>query len=390
MNATESSFDKAERTNGRTTGQMQRDSNLELYRIVCMLLIIASHYVSNSGLLASDGPIAAAPLAGRSLFLLLFGAWGKTGINCFVLITGYFMCTSRITARKFMKLICEVMLYRILISAVFWISGYQPFSLMDLVFTLIPVRSIGNGFTNAFLVFYLFIPFLNLLVRSMTEKQQLLLILLCGFLYVFLGTVPKFSVTMNYVSWFCVLYFIASYFRQYPKRSFENRTLWGILTLISLLLSAASVAVGAWFGARSGKSWYYSFVTDSNTLLALTNGVTSFMLFRNLKIRQSKWINTISASTFGAFLIHTRGDTMRQWLWQDMIDCVGHYEMPLMPLYAIGCVLTIFCVCVLIDQIRIRFLETPAFRLWDANWSRISERWNGLEKKLTERLKISS
>lgn len=79
-----------------------------------MLLIVAHHYVVNSGLTSADGPIAASPASSHSIFLLLFGAWGKIGINCFVMITGYFMCKSKITAKKFAKLLCEVMLYRIL------------------------------------------------------------------------------------------------------------------------------------------------------------------------------------------------------------------------------------------------------------------------------------
>jgi len=68
----------------------QRESNLELFRIISMLLIVAHHYVVNSGLTLPEGPLATDPLSWRSIFLLLFGAWGKTGINCFMMITGYF------------------------------------------------------------------------------------------------------------------------------------------------------------------------------------------------------------------------------------------------------------------------------------------------------------
>ncbi len=75
-----------------------RDSSIELFRIITMLLIVAHHYVVNSGM--SDLITEGNALAGSSLFLLLFGWGGKTGINCFVLITGYFMCTSRITVKK--------------------------------------------------------------------------------------------------------------------------------------------------------------------------------------------------------------------------------------------------------------------------------------------------
>lgn len=36
---------------------VQRDSNLELFRCITMLLIVAHHFVVNSGLLASDSPV---------------------------------------------------------------------------------------------------------------------------------------------------------------------------------------------------------------------------------------------------------------------------------------------------------------------------------------------
>ena len=47
-----------------------------------MLMIVAHHYVVNSGLMDT---ITRTPLSWRSLSLLTFGAWGKTGINCFLI-----------------------------------------------------------------------------------------------------------------------------------------------------------------------------------------------------------------------------------------------------------------------------------------------------------------
>ena len=70
-------------------GGKNRNSNLELYRIIVMLLIVAHHFVVNSGVI---DVMYEHPLSSNSTFLFLFGAWGKTGINCFMLITGYFMC----------------------------------------------------------------------------------------------------------------------------------------------------------------------------------------------------------------------------------------------------------------------------------------------------------
>lgn len=195
-----------------------RSSNLELYRIIVMLLIVAHHYVVNSELTLV---MQEAPLSERSLFFYLFGAWGKTGINCFVMITGYFMCKSQITLHKFLKLLLEVLFYSSVIYGIFVVTGYEKLSLANII-DILPGRVLQDNFTSCFLTFYLCIPFLNILVQNLTKKQHLLLVAMCLFIYTFHTTLPRTHVTMNYVSWFCVIYFIASYLRFYPNKYDNN------------------------------------------------------------------------------------------------------------------------------------------------------------------------
>ena len=351
---------------GTAPSEKVRDSNIELFRIITMLLIVAHHYVVNSGLATANGPIYADPLSWRSLFLLIVGAWGKTGINCFVLITGYYMCQSRITARKFAKLFFEWMFYRFLLQSIFWVTGYEPFSLRSMLLLLIPIKRISTGFVPCYILFFLSIPFLNVLVQHLTEKQHLYLLLWCGFTYVVLGTIH--SVTMNYVSWFIVLYIIASYIRLHPKKVFKNAKLWGIISLVSVVLSIISVIACAWLATKRPLS-IYAFVKDSNTFLAVLTGVSSFLFFKNIKIKNCRFVNTVAASTFGVLLIHAHSDTMRQWLWKDVLNNVGYYGSAYMPLHVIGSVIGIFAICTVIDQLCIRFIEKPFFKLWDGHWN---------------------
>ncbi|MBQ6848206.1 MAG: acyltransferase [Clostridia bacterium] len=366
-----------------------RDSNIELYRIISMFLIVAHHYVVNSGLTSLDGPIYAAPMSFSSQFLLLLGAWGKTGINCFVLITGYFMCTSQITPKKFAKLFFEFMFYRIIINSIFWISGYVPFSLTALVKVLIPFSAVSQNFTGTYLIFFFCIPFLNILIRYLNEKQHIRLLLLLLFTYVLFGTIPFLSVTMNYVSWYVVLYFISSYVRLYPKKLFDSKCFWGIMTLVSVALASISVVACSWLGMKQGKAMAYMLVTDSNTFLAVLLGLSSFMYFKNLRIKYSKVINTFSATTFGVLMIHANSNTMRQWLWQDVLDNVGAYASPWMPVHAMGSVILVFVVCSLLDMVRIHFVEKPFFKLWDKYWPWIVEKYAVFENRICKRLGIS-
>ena len=374
------------------TSTNHRNSNLELFRIVTMLLIVAHHYVVNSGLTLADGPIYSNIWSWRSIFLLLFGAWGKTGINCFMFITGYFMCKSHITVKKYLRLILEIVFYNVVITLIFLLSGYEPFSVVSFVKNLLPIAGVTTGFTSCYLLFYLCIPFLNILVRNMTEKQHFSLIALVAFIYIVMGTMPGFAVTMNYVSWFCVLYFIASYIRLYPKKLFDNTKLWGMLSAVSVIVSAASVVSIAYLakklGLGGGNSFY--FLADSNKILAVITALCAFMFFKNVKIRYSKFINTVAASTFGVLMIHANSDAMRRWLWQDVLKNDGMYFSNYLVIHAVVSVLAVFAVCVVIDILRIHLLEKPFFKIWYNNRERILFKFQKIENKIFNKLNIKA
>ncbi len=364
-----------------------RSSNLELFRIISMLLIIAHHYVVNSGLSSLDGPLYDDNFSVKSIIMFLFGAWGKTGINCFIMITGYFMCTSQITAKKYVKLLLEVFLYKIVIYLLFLCIGLETFSVMSLVDRLLIIRNVKDNFVGCFLLFYLLIPFLNILIKNINEKQHIRLLALLGFTYIFFGTMPKFNANMNYVSWFTVLYFIASYIRLYPKEIFSKKAFWGAATIISMLLSAASVIGCLWLSIRTGTNMAYRFVTDSNTALAVMTGVSSFMFFKNLSVPYSKFINTLGASTFGVLLIHGNGNVC-DWLWYDFLNNTGVYKESYVFIHAVLSVIGVFIVCTIIDLLRIRFIEAPIMKCWDKHYDSIKQWYERTENKIFKKLNV--
>ncbi len=373
---------------GGGVSSKERSSNLELFRIITMLLIVAHHYVVNSGLLAT---ISLDVFSWRSIFLLLFGAWGKTGINCFVLITGYFMCKSKISAKKFFKLFFEVLFYKIVIWAIFLIAGYQKFSFTEMIKTLLPIRNLSNGFTSCYLVFFLFIPFLNILIHNMNEKQHIKLLILCVLVYVVIGTIPGFGITMNYVSWFIVLYIISSYISLYNKKIFDNGRFWGLLALCFLIVSMLSVVGMEWLGQKFGrKGLYYYLLSDSNKALAVCLSISAFLFFKNLKMKNSKFINSVAMSSFGVLLIHANSDAMRQWLWKDTLNNVGMYSSPFMVIHAIASIFGVYIICTIIDMLRIRFIEKPFFKLWDRHFYKVQARYEKIENTICNKLSIEN
>lgn len=197
-----------------------------------MFFVIFHHFVVNSNLI--NEIITSENIGLNRTCLLMLGAWGKTCINSFVLITGYFMCKSSITLKKFLKLLFTVMFYRIIIYLIFYFTRYISFNIIDFVLTIVSINNISTNFDSCYLVFYLFIPFLQKLINNINRKQHLTLIGLCLFTYVFIGTMPFVSVTMNYVSLFMVLFFIGSYIRLYPLENYDKKScVWGYIILYS-------------------------------------------------------------------------------------------------------------------------------------------------------------
>lgn len=344
-----------------------RFSNLELYRIVVMFLIICHHYVVNSGLIdvMESHAIRFGGEGGydadiRQVFYFIFGAWGKVGINCFVLITGYFMCKSSITIRKFLKLVLQVLFYQVAIWGIFLLFDKETSSVSRGINVLLPVSSITDGFTSCFLIFYLTIPFLNILVNNMSKLQHGMLIGLSLFVYSF-WEMLGFEVGWNYVIWFSVLYFIASYIRFYGLWKSNNAMFWGRQTLLMLTVSIASIVLP--FLLRGWCTWF--FVSDSNHIMAVLLSVSSFMWFKNMKIEYKNTINTIASTTFGILLIHTNSSTMRGWLWNDICQCTTVYYSEYFWIIALLSCIVIFVICSLIDWIRISTVERWVLNLID-------------------------
>lgn len=342
----------------------ERSSNLELYRIIVMLLIVAHHSVVNSGVY---GAAMNNPLAANSLFAFLLGMWGKTGINCFVMITGYFMCTLHITGYKFTKLAFEVLFYKIVIYCVFVASGYVEFSFVSFARCFRLVGNMTNGFISAFIMFYLFIPFLNKLVNVLSLKEHALLSALCLLTYTILPQSLIASVQINYVLWFCIIYIIASFLRLHPKAlpRYNSAMFWGWMAAGTVFVSMLSVVVNLWLCVHFHNILPYFWVSDSNAILAVITGICTFMWFKNLKIRQSGVINTIAASCFGVLCIHANSDTMRQWLWFDVVNVENLYKGGLFAVKVTLFVLFVYLVCTILDYLRIVCVEKPVLRLLD-------------------------
>ncbi|MGO5273108.1 acyltransferase family protein [Bacillota bacterium LCP21S3_A4] len=347
----------------------KRQSNIELLRIVGMLLIISHHYIVNSGIMES---ISLQDHPAKFTFLTLWGMWGKTGINIFILISGYYMCTSSLTIRRYCKIAFEWIFYHYVIYFIMLATGYEtvsPSRILQLIFSPF-IYANGNGcFSSSFLMFYLFIQFLNTFIRSITGGGQYRrFILLLLFLFTGLSTFFMNNAIFGEVFWFIAVYFIGGYLRLYPPKWSTNLRQSSRLLLLSVAFCYLSVILFAFLQA----SFQFNvpltfFVTDANKLGAILVGVFLFSTFCNLNIAYSGKINLIAKTTFGILMIHANSDAWRTFMWRDLLHVDVSASLPALPLIGRSIVIVggIFICCSLIDMGRIFLIERPVFNHFD-------------------------
>ena len=199
----------------------QRNSNLELLRIIAMIFIIAHHLV----VFALDGlPFVANNLNTFALYFI--SMFGKIGVDIFIFISAYFMIKSKFTLRKLLILGGEVYFYSFLFLAI-GILFLTPGTLTPPIVgaSILPISHNAYWFVTCYIVLMLFSPFLNKFINGISKNTFIKVILLSVLLWsvfptfippmtnypaqdVFIGNNFQYSPLI----WFFVLYLIVVIF----------------------------------------------------------------------------------------------------------------------------------------------------------------------------------
>ena len=133
----------------------ERSSNIELMRILCILFVMGGHYYTH-GIQYEDTTFW------NEVFLKIFGGFSKFGVNCFVLVTGYF--GEKLTTRRIIPLIKDRWFYSVFLSIILLATGISKFSIKLGLKTLFPLILCRHNYITVFVVLYFFIPYLNILL----------------------------------------------------------------------------------------------------------------------------------------------------------------------------------------------------------------------------------
>ena len=150
-------------------------------------------------------------------------------MNCYVLISGYFLVKSKFKWKKVIQLWFETLFYSVFIYIVIVVLGLKEIDIKGIIKSLFPILTKQYWFINIYLVMYILSPFINKLINSLDKKeyQKLIMILLiCFSIISILPDAYTLDTSHGYgIIWFICLYLIAGYIRIYdiPKKLKLNR-----------------------------------------------------------------------------------------------------------------------------------------------------------------------
>ena len=142
-----------------------REANMELLRIVAMLMVITLHCVGR-GLLLSNPVISNVNL----LLIQFLDSFSLTANSLFILLTGYYYIGKKFNLRKILSLF-----YCILIFTIYSILNLKT----NFLNSFFPVFSGAYWFITSYIALYFIMPFLNIAINKFSQKQ-------CKFLIIFL------------------------------------------------------------------------------------------------------------------------------------------------------------------------------------------------------------
>ena len=319
----------------------KRNNSIEVLRILSMLLILMHHYAVHGGFSIDPSTTSV-----NKILIQFLSAGGKLGVNCFILITGYFMINSRFKLEKLLRLILTVFTYSAIIYLIALGTGYVDFNIKQALRSFFPVTFNEYWFITSFVLLYIFSPYINALIHSLDKKQHLKLILILITVWSVVPTILSANLNFSPIGWFITLYIISAYIRLYPNHLLDNQKLSIILAIVSyliillLIITLDTLSIGM------------------NKLPMLFCAVTLFLGFKNSNITNNKYVGVIASSMLGVYLIHDN-NILRNWLWIDQFKNNNFYDSDYLLLHAFASTLFIFFSCIVTDQLIKLILERP-------------------------------
>ncbi len=331
-----------------------RQSNIELLRIITMFMIVAHHFALHVTVPSSE----AFGFERIWMDLLLMG--GKIGVDVFVLIMGYFSVRSEdYPSSKAIRIWLQLLTYSLgalLISKIFFQWFINPKQILRFVFPI--VREEGQWwFASTYFVLLLLSPFINRLLNALPKRAYKIMLILLGIIWVIIPTFTAQQFQRSGLLWFMTVYALGGYIRLHAQKSRVSGPVYILLSVAVTILNLGFAAMCEALG-RNSEFWAQKagYLYGEEKLPIVLISVFLFLGFLKTDIGKNKVINIIASASFGVYLAHNN-DLAKKVIWDAvslrMTDVKGAMLIPI----SIGVIASVYLISTAVELFRIYVIE---------------------------------
>ena len=373
---------------------INRNACIDLLRILLMLFIITGHCVAHTSIRG-----ALSFLSDKWLFTWGVQALTVCAVDCFILITGYFMANKIFKSGHIAKLWLKTWVYSILITGIFFALKLTPFSVKMTVEAFFPVFGKVWWFITCYIMLYILSPFINAGLNTLKDKQlnalMLLTVIVFYVLPLFAIIFPPFDNTEGMgITGFITLYITGFYLAKKQFNLSLKKCFFYLLinNLVIFLSKILLTFITQKYNIQAGTALLYHY----NTVFELLNAILLFLIFKQINIKKAGGlVFFLSSGVFAVYLIHEH-PLIRNLLWQTGLKEILAEESFFRYIWLILAMpFVILITCILIDKILDFILFKPVFKskLWDFTAKKLGKAdlyFNGItDNKLIKDDKLS-
>lgn len=334
----------------------ERDSNMELLRIITMLMILLLHADFFTTGCPSDKDMISHPFI--SFIKAGIEALTIISVNVFVLLSGWYGIRPK--KNRLLELIFQVFFFH-LVGMTIALATQKDIKMRSVV-------SIMENlwFVKAYLLLYILSPVLNAFTEN-SERHIFRNVLIGFFMMQFLyGWLPPED-NMPFTRGFSTISFIGLYLlARYVRLHKPFYALWSLHTYLYIFLFLSFVITGLYCVRLLGIIPLLPLLGDVYSYTSpfvILSSLSFLLLFSKLSFR-SKFVNSVAKSCFAVYLFH-----VNKYFWPYFVSFMHTlYQIKTFPLYllysTIVCIL-IYIVAILLDRVRIYIYK----RIFSTYWA---------------------
>lgn len=324
-----------------------RQSNIELLRIILMLMIVVNHIISH-GILGYNS------MTGIPLFICRFiMSLVVPAVISFVLISGYFGIKGSLYGG--VKFWIQCMEFLILSIVLFMLTD-KTINIKDFALAIFSPISESHGlwFIPAYFSLYCVSPFLNSWLRTVGKRKLAISIVLLTIGVSLLG----YLVNMSFFSgiWLFTLLYILGWWIRLYKIPFLSKL--SIRKLFALYFVMCFVNFVVYFMFQRFRPSFNSY-SYKNPIIILS-GIILFLIFVKYKLKSIGWINFLALGAFPVYILHE--NIWIRNIWIGFVHKVyNQYPLGVLILLLLLFVPIIYVLITVMEKQRLRFHEKYVF-----------------------------